>query len=210
MSLKTTVAKFFSLVFHPLWMPLLGFTLAVANDQYLIASRSVYQAVISVLFINVLVPMAMIVMMIKFKMVSGIDLRERKERLVPYLIVVGFYVFSYALFQYRDLPISNLLYAYFLGIILVMFSGLLINFVWKISVHLLAVGGVLGWLLALSVLHHLDIDLLLFLVLLAVGFTAFSRLYLKAHTPAQVYLGFLLGFAIEFLLVYNRFFIHLF
>lgn len=210
MKLKNFLANFFSAVFHPLWMPILGFVLAVYNDQYLVANKAIYQGIVGVLFVNMIVPLVMILIMIKLKMLSTIDLKHRKERLIPYLIVIGFYMYSYWLFQHQNLPISNLLYSYFLGIIIIMLAGVIINFIWKISVHLLAIGGVLGWLIALSILHQLNFDYLLITILFIAGLIAFARLYLKAHTPAQVYVGFILGLAMQLTVVYNHIFIHLY
>jgi membrane-associated phospholipid phosphatase len=44
---------------------------------------------------------------------------------------------------------------------------------------------------------QLDFEAVLIAVLLVSGIVAYARLRLNAHTPAQVYTGFLLGFAIE-------------
>ncbi len=184
--------------------------IAVDNDPYLIANQLTYHAIIAVLFVNIAVPAIMILMLYKLKLISGIDLKIRNERFFPYLFVIGFYIFSYTLFQYRSLPISSLLYAYFFGIIITLLLALVINFWWKISIHLLALGGVLGMWFALAQLHHLNLDLYLLIGILMAGLVGFARLLLKAHTPAQIYTGFVLGFFVQYFIVVNHLYIPIF
>jgi len=210
MKLKIGLAHIFSSLFHPLWMPMIGFVLAVIHYNYLVANKATYQGIISILFVNMIIPLLMILLMLKFKMIATIDIKNRKERFVPYLIIIGFYTFSYGLFQYQNIQISKVLYSYFFAIIVVMILGLLINIKWKISVHLLAIGGIIGWLFAFSSLYQIELDYLLIFGILIAGLTASSRLLLDAHTPAQVYSGFVLGFIIQYVIVSERIFITLF
>lgn len=71
--------------------------------------------------------------------------------------------------------------------------SLLVNYFEKISIHMLAMGGIFGTFAGLAIGFHYDLWLILFLLALASGLTGFARLKLKAHTEAQVYSGFGLG-----------------
>jgi membrane-associated phospholipid phosphatase len=48
---------------------------------------------------------------------------------------------------------------------------------------------------------HIDMRFILITVLIFSGLVAYARLKLNAHTPSQVYTGFLLGFLVELLLM---------
>jgi membrane-associated phospholipid phosphatase len=69
-----------------------------------------------------------------------------------------------------------------------------INIFWKISSHTASVGALAGMMVGLSYFLGAFYFLSIALSLLMAGLTGFARLKLNAHTPAQVYAGFLLGF----------------
>ena len=75
---------------------------------------------------------------------------------------------------------------------------LLVNFVWKISAHCIGIGGLLGGLMGVSRIYHLNPYPSLMAWILLAGMLATSRLYLEKHTPTQVYIGFCLGFICTF------------
>lgn len=74
------------------------------------------------------------------------------------------------------------------------FLTAIINLKFKISAHMVGIGGLLGSLIVVSyVLKYNAVPQIAFLVILA-GIIATCRLYLKAHDPKQIYSGFFLGF----------------
>jgi membrane-associated phospholipid phosphatase len=73
---------------------------------------------------------------------------------------------------------------------------------WKISVHMTSWGGLTGFLLVSSFALRVDILMLILISILLAGALGSSRIILKAHTPAQVYAGYLLG-VFGMLLVYS-------
>ena len=76
-------SKFLSLIFHPLGMPMVIYLLVRWIDPYYIAPVEADYFVFLLLGINIIAPAISIVIMIKFKMVSSIDLHDRKERWAP-------------------------------------------------------------------------------------------------------------------------------
>jgi len=174
------IAQVLSLVFHPLWMPLIIYMSVRTIDPYYIAPSQADYFVFLLLGINIIAPAVSMLIMIKYGMLTSIELRNRKERFGPYLLVIFYYTLS---------------------VILSLVISLSINSVWKISVHMLAQGGVFGTLLALNVIHpNLD-TLYPALSVLMAGVTGYSRLYLDAHTHGQVYAGFCLGAVINWLII---------
>lgn len=204
------ITQLFSMIFHPLWMPLIGFAIAVRLDKYLVYNQPTYQGIVSILILNIIIPGGMVLILYKRKIVSGIDLEKRKERVIPFFITLFFYLFSYVLFQYSNLLVSRIVYSYLLSIILIITLAFTINFWWKISVHLLAIGGILGTFLALNHLHGVPVLVILIVGVFIAGLVGFSRLYLNAHTPKQVYIGFLLGFVIQYFIISQQVFLKIF
>jgi hypothetical protein len=115
----------------------------------------------------------------------------QRERVLPLVMMtIIFYTVYYLLKQGSQSSIFNL---FMLGSTLLILFSLLINYAWKISLHLVAQGGLFGTLLGLALRFGFEIRFLVYCVIMIAGITAFSRLKLNAHQPAEVYVGFILG-----------------
>ena len=90
------------------------------------------------------------------------------------------------------------LIAILMGICVALLIALCINFFWKISAHMIGIGGLLGGLMGVARIHLINPYLLFIAVLLIAGLLGTSRIFLKRHTPLQVYAGFSLGFMCTF------------
>lgn len=187
------LAKALSLIFHPLWMPLIIYVLVRWLDPYYIGQTQADNFVILLLVVNIIAPALSMLIMIKYGMLTSIELRDRKERFGPYMLVIFYYILSYTMLKWQGPILPQEVFSFFVSVILSLIVSLTINMFWKISVHLLAQGGVFGTLLALNSLHKSDINVFLMISALAAGLTAYSRLKLHAHTHGQVYAGFILG-----------------
>lgn len=195
------IAKVLSLIFHPLWMPLIIYLLVRWLDPYYIGQTQADNFVILLLLVNIVAPALSILIMIKYGMLSSIELRDRKERFGPYLLVIFYYILSYTMLKWQGPILPQEVFSFFVSVILSLIVSLSINMIWKISVHLLAQGGVFGTLLALNSLHKSDINVFLMISALAAGLTAYSRLKLNAHTHGQVYAGFILGVVMNWVII---------
>ncbi|MFA9219712.1 MAG: hypothetical protein ACEQSL_00840 [Sediminibacterium sp.] len=200
-------SKFLSLIFHPLGMPMLIYLLVRWIAPYYIGSAEADYFVFLLLGINIVAPALSILIMIKFKMVSSIDLHDRKERWAPYLLVIFYYIMSYALLKYYKPDLQKEVFSFFLSVIISLLLSLGINFFWKISVHMLGQGGVFGSLISLSHLIRADVSVVIIGCLLMAALTGFSRLRLNAHTHQQVYAGFVLGMVCNLVILCGQWFI---
>ena len=200
-------SKFLSLIFHPLGMPMVIYLLVRWIDPYYIAPVEADYFVFLLLGINIIAPAVSIVIMIKFKMVSSIDLHDRKERWAPYLLVILYYLLSYGLLRYYGPTLPTEVFSFILSVIVSLLLSLTINFFWKISVHMLGQGGVFGSLISLSILHRADVSIIIIACLLMSALTGFSRLRLNAHTHQQVYAGFILGMMCNLVILCGEWFI---
>jgi membrane-associated phospholipid phosphatase len=78
---------------------------------------------------------------------------------------------------------------------------IVINLKWKISVHAAGIAGVVGSTIGLFQIHDFSNFWLIAFLIALTGLTLSSRLILKAHTPAQVYVGAVVGFITTFVTV---------
>lgn len=118
-------------------------------------------------------------------------MENQRERVVPLVITAMIY---YAVFYLlKQGPQGNALNLFILGTTLLVLLSLLINYISKISLHMVAQGGLFGAVTAYAIRFSVHGEWIIILVILIAGITAYSRLKLKAHTPLEVYSGFIIG-----------------
>ena len=205
------LAYFLSVVFHPLLMPtwLFGLLLHLAPvrlnvDTY---SSGVRLSLLFLVFTGTFaVPGLLILYLFRAGLLTNLNMPERHDRRLPYLItgivytvVTYLFAFRMSLFSETSPGVAIVLGSITLSILLVS----LINTVWKISAHTVGMGGVLGTIM-LMLLKHGDTDLFVpFVALLALsGMVATARLQLNAHTVGQVSAGLGLGLFVSGLAVF--------
>jgi len=193
------VAKFISILFHPLWMPMLIYLLTRWLDPFYVVTKQADDFVLLLLAVNIVAPALSMLIMIRFGMLSSIELKNRSERLGPYLLTIFYYIASYMMLRFLGPELPRETFSFILAIIVSLIFALTVNLFWKISVHMLAQGGVFGTLLALQRIHpNIEVTLMAMCCVLMSGLTGYSRVKLDAHTPGQVYAGFALGLIVNF------------
>ena len=158
--------------------------------------------IVLVVWITTFVIPALSIVMLKFTgTIRSLHLKERRERLVPFFYITVFYGFTAYYFS-SQMIVSRLTEGIFILTAVSIFIGAVITIFWKISIHGLGIGGVVGILLVLAVsIPESSIGYALFASFLVAGLVISARLRLNAHTPAQVYAGFVLGLFISFVLI---------
>ena len=126
------------------------------------------------------------------KKVESMSLETTKERIIP-LVLNGIIVL---LILRRILPQNEVveLYYFFLGILGSTIACLILALLkFKASIHMIAVGGVFMFFVALSIHFSININGTIALLFILTGAIATSRLYLKAHTNTELVIGFFIG-----------------
>lgn len=191
--MEQRAAQIISYLFHPLLMPMYGIFIITYSGTYAGISD-----LAELRFINMMVfgltfalPAAFVPLYLYTRLIRNAEMKERRDRIVPYGITLVFYLTAYLLI--RRAPVSLVYQEFLLSAFLTLFMVFAISFFWKISAHLAGLGGITGLVISLSVILEADLMLYLMITLLAAGFTAFARLRVDAHNSLQVYSGFLLG-----------------
>lgn len=192
--------KLFSFIFHPLFIPFGG-----ALSFFLAAPRIFQEPadssyLLPIFILTVVVPIIFFFILRNLKMISSIFAPTLDERKYPLLLSLIIYL----LVLYKVIPKYQIpeLYFYFLGLLLASMTLLLLVYLKvKASIHLMGMGSLLFFLVALSINFEINITIALSLFTLATGLVASSRLYMKAHTKPELLAGFLIGFLSQVLLI---------
>lgn len=149
---------------------------------------------------TVALPAASVFTLVRMGFVNNMQIEEQHKRNWPLLQTAIIYLMCF--FIMKDKQIPHFIVLFVLGAMISMVLALLVNLKWKISLHAIGMGGCCGGILALFMrLHEGPVWLLALLFVLA-GALGTARLHLRAHTPAQVYAGFALGFFVQWGLLF--------
>lgn len=194
----SSIAKVYSFILQPFLMPFYSLALLfVYTNFFNLYIGQTFRFLLPVLVFTFIIPSLFTIVLVKMRYVKDVFLTDRSERILPYMIFIVSNL-SLAYFFYQ----SHVMF-WFLGLVaapaIIAFIGLIVNFFWKISAHMLGIGGVIGGVLSVCFHVKATSPIFLFAILfILAGFLGVSRLYLKASTPAQVYVGFLLGLAVGY------------
>ena len=187
-----SLEKIVSILFHPVFVPTITVFLVVKiYSNMIILENQAGIILIGTCVFSLILPLLSVFILLLTKKIDSLEMPKKEERFLPILfasiwMILGFYfmkeIFSYA-------PIMKSIY---LGAIYVILIALLITKKWKISLHMLAIGGATGVFIMLEFLFGQNLMLLLITILIS-GVLGFSRLSLKAHSLNQIYAGFIVG-----------------
>jgi hypothetical protein len=190
-----TAAKIISYIFHPLFFPTYVFYYLSQQFPYEFAGMDQNSALFRtvVVFINTaFFPAFAIFLLWRLKFIDSIFLKTKKERIIPYILVMFFYWWVWYLSKnFTDQPLS--LRVFYLGIFLATVPALIINNFIKISMHALGCGGVVAFMVILALTHNFHLGFALSLSILLAGIICTSRFIVSDHTNKEIYSGFIIG-----------------
>ncbi|MCK4663428.1 MAG: hypothetical protein KAT68_11220 [Bacteroidales bacterium] len=188
-----TLANIASYFFHPLLIPTFGLIIIFNSGTYLSCmSFEGQRAIYFIVFITTFIlPLSVIPFFIYLNVIKNIFIDNNKERIIPLVVTFIFYMFSYYILNNIDVP--KVIQIFILSAAITILIATIITYFWKISTHMIGVGGLIGVVLIITFRLMVNVDIITILLILIAGFVGTSRLYLKAHNSAQVYTGFALG-----------------
>lgn len=199
------ITQIISLVFHPIFMPLAGIYILINAGIMETSFPAEYQRTLYLIvsLFSILLPLSFLPLLYFWKVIKSFEVNHRKERYVPLMFTSASLVFlNIMLGRVFHVTIIN---AYTFSIAAVSVLILFTNFILKISLHATALGGISGLILFLGLHYHANLFLLLVIFILISGIVGSSRLFLNAHVPKEIFIGYLLGlgsvYGIMFLLL---------
>jgi len=167
------------------------------------------KAVILIIFTTTFIsPLLIMLILLNLQKIKSLQLNEKKERILPLFTTLIMYISAYIITVNFPGGIPVYITTLILSSAITILLVTIITLKFKISIHTAATGGITGFFLGFLTTQHIpdtilyisnipikSVHLLSLLIFIA-GITASSRLILKAHTPAQIISGLLLGLTV--------------
>ncbi len=187
------IATIISTLLHPMLMPTLGILVIFSTQSHITFLPYEYRRLVTIIVLisTCILPLSVIPLFIQTKVIKSIQMDSSRERIIPLLVTGIFFMIGYYFLKKFQLPAFIPLF--FLGTLVALIISLSISFFWKISIHMVGIGGVLGALIAISTKYGVNTNMWLLLGIGISGLLASCRLALDAHNPKQVYSGFFIG-----------------
>lgn len=197
------LAKGLSYLFHPLLIATWLFTLLAVYFPPALYPIKIETHLYFVIFIAVLtfvLPALNLFFFKQFKVIRSLEMTDRADRIKPFLFITLIYLACTLVFYYKTrISLQDNVFKLLVIIDALVVASFLITLVYKASIHSMAISGVLGILLPLTKAAEDGRLFVPFLVVVVLaGLIMSARLQMQAHTPRQVMIGAMVGFAIGF------------
>jgi len=192
-------AKVISILLHPVLMPTYALMLIFRLSNYLdyTTPPSVKMALYLIVVFNTLImPVVISWLLLRKGLIKSFNMDHREERLVPFicnsvLMMIAYYMIS-------QISIPKIFSMLLLGAAASVVLAIIINLKWKVSIHMIGIGGITGMFFGMSTFLLIDLRFPILISLLVAGLVGTARMSMGAHKPAQLYAGFFIGFCCEY------------
>jgi hypothetical protein len=197
------IAHIISVVFHPLFIPLYSaWYITFVHPLFFTGMNDTVRYWILIrVSINMVLLQGVTVLLLKgVGFIDSIFLRSQRDRIIPYITAGIFYFWMYLVFH-NQLFVPLILPAFVFGAFLATSAALIANIYFKVSMHAIGVGGLLGLLLVILFYTHSAIAVAapLMITLLITGLVCTSRLMVSDHKQGDIYAGLFLGIVCQFI-----------
>jgi hypothetical protein len=186
------ILPFFSYLFHPIFIPILGTLIYSYYGDRLYTQEQYYLLLFQVVIITFLLPLSFFYLLRTFGKVDTIMMANVKERKIPLLMQM---ILTYILLQ-KSITVERFpeLFFFFLGGFASTFIVFLLIYIrFKASVHMVAISALNCFVLGLSIHYQINCSYMIAALVVLSGVIATSRLYMHAHTLKELAVGYLCG-----------------
>jgi len=189
---QETAANLLSALFHPFLVPLYAYVLLFSFTYLNIMPIQYVAFVLSIVItFTIIAPMLFISLYKWMNKWNWKELSERKKRLIPYVLTMM--SLTTCLITMHNMHFPH----YFSSIIMASFACamlcMVLNFRWRVSIHLAGCGMFIGGLLSYSLLFPFNPVWWLCGFILLSGIQGTARISYHQHTLLEVFLGFIAG-----------------
>jgi hypothetical protein len=200
--LNSRFAQILSIILHPVLMPTYALVIIFSLNTY-IAYTTPIQAKIAlylvVVFNTLIMPVIISYLLIARGYIKSFEMQRRQERMIPFICNLALMMIAY--YMMRKIALPSIFYLLLLGAAASVAVAIFINMKWKISIHMIGIGGISGALFGMSTFLSVDLRIPLLVSLLVAGALGTARLSRNAHKPLEIYGGFFVGFFCEYFLL---------
>ena len=195
------ILPFFSYLFHPIFIPLLGTVFYVLLDTHYFSLPQYLILFLQIIIITILLPVAFFYLLRTFGKIESVMLSDISQRKIPLLLQL----MLFAVLIEKSITIDRFpsLYFFFIGGLLSTFFAFILLYVkFKASIHMIGISSLTVFIIGLSIHNQINtINTVTFFVIMN-GVVASSRLVMEAHSKKELLVGFLCGVIPQSALLY--------
>ncbi len=194
-------AKVISYIFHPLFVTLyVTWFIAFVHPDYFagVSTKGKIFELLKVFNIAIFYPVITVILLKALGFIKSFFLNTQQDRIIPYIASGIYFFWMYLVFK-NDESVPPILTGFILGVFLSSSAALIANIYYKISMHAIGMGGMLGVFLVIMEQNTMLMTVPISIALLITGLVCTSRLILNNHTSKEIYMGLLLGLFFQFI-----------
>lgn len=189
------LAKFISYALHPVFIPVYILLFLLYIHPSVFTGFTEWKK--TLVFLQgvvgyVVFPVVTVLLLKALNFIDSIYLFTQKDRVIPF-IACGIWYF-WAWYVWRNLPDSpEEIVVLSMAIFLASSMGLIINIYMKISLHAIAMGVMISFMISIAITHAVSFSLYLSIAFLIVGLVCTARFIVSDHTQKEIYGGLFCG-----------------
>lgn len=184
-----------SYVFHPIFIPLYAAVFIVyIHPSYFsgFSAASKLKTILILMQNAVFYPLFCVLLLKGVGFIQSVFLRTQRDRIIPYIAAGIFFFWAFLVFKQQP-AFPRILPSFVLGVFLASSAALLANIYFKISMHAIGLGGLVGIFMLIANTNSMLMTWPLAAALLITGLVCSARLLITDHTPKDIYSGLIIG-----------------
>jgi hypothetical protein len=188
-------AKAISYIFHPLFVPVYIIIFLLYIHPFMFAGATAWDkkmVLLQTILMYGFFPLITVLLLKALDFINSIYLNKQKDRIIPFVICNIWYFWIW--YVWRNLPNSpKEIVILAMAIFLASAIGLMFNIYMKISMHTIAMGVAIGFMLFLTFTQSINFGVYLSIAFLITGLVCTARFIVSDHTAREIYTGLLVG-----------------
>jgi hypothetical protein len=188
-------AHLFSYVFHPLFIPLyVTWFVVFVHTTYFVGfgTKEKIWLLVRVSYTMIFFPLVTVLLLKGLGFIDSIFLKTQRDRIIPYIASGIFFFWAYLVFRNQP-EIPSILTSFTFAVFISSSAALMANIYYKISMHAIGMGGVLGLFIVIMQQNNMLMTVPLSIAFLIAGLVCTSRLIVSDHSAKEIYAGLLMG-----------------
>lgn len=194
------ISRVFSVLFHPLFIGvyMAAFMLFIHPTYFLgFSEKAKMLKLLTVINNNVFFPLLVVALLRGLGFSKSYQLNSQKERIVPYIAAITFFFWTYYVF--RSQPENHIMFVLMCrGMFIASSIALIANNYFKISMHAIACGGMLGLLILILNDGTMSSTLPFVFAIIVTGLVLTSRKIVSDHQWFDLIAGLAVGMISQF------------
>ncbi|HTO35277.1 MAG TPA: hypothetical protein VLZ72_03505 [Flavobacterium sp.] len=186
------ILPIFSYLFHPIFIPVYGTVYYFSLLRDFFVKQEIYLYSIQVIILTLLIPLALFYLLQTIGKIDSFMVGNVSQRKIPLAINVFLLLI---LVQKGISPdrLPGLFHFFVAGLMSNLLALLFVFFKTKVSLHMAGIAAITCFVIGLSIYANIPMIYSIAFMFVLNGFVASSRLYMKAHTVQELFLGMICG-----------------